>query len=197
MFRHMSRGICLLLLGSSRFRYIYKYSDGICAKTSSLTWYGTKSDSRYGTMAGTLCANTSHFHSLSYFLHFGVSSDGVYHQKWTTHINSNWNGPGYTGQGVDSPLMLYEAILRFLHYFRGCEPRVVFSSYLWDIKRKQEYFYTMNDDVWISEFRTNFTRVLKTVSSLVRTTVEIPYGLTGARVWSTMCHRLFLRPPCV
>ena len=142
-------------------------------------------------MAGTLCANTSHFHSLSYFLHFGVSSDGVYHQKWTTHINSNWNGPGYTGQGVDSPLMLYEAILRFLHYFRGCEPRVVFSSYLWDIKRKQEYFYTMNDDVWISEFRTNFTRVLKTVSSLVRTTVEIPYGLTGARLEHNVSQAIF------
>lgn len=176
--------VCLLLIGSSRYRLLYGASNAVCQPSTTVNWSHSRS-THYQVVGGRRCGDHSRLDALGYFLHYGVAQDryhleGGFH-GYKNHAHVDWNGPGM-GTATDSPnsqLLIFEAVLRFRHEFRGCRHQAVFTSFAWDVLRRRNHFNTMKKKTWLDEFRTNFTTAVRTVASLIDTVVDIPFPMNS------------------
>lgn len=177
---------CLLLIGSSRYRLLYHSSERVCKPIRTVNWTHCRQDA-YEVVGGKLCASHDPLGALAYFLHYGVASD-TYHlvnkvHGYTNHAHLDWNGPGAQDEAhpqPNSPLLVYEAVLRFRHAFPDCRPRAVFTSFVWDIARHRDHFKDANRAEWLYAFKKNFSTALWTVSSLIDVIVDIPFRMDHA-----------------
>ena len=69
------------------------------------------------------------------------------------------------------------AHLRFRHAFTNCRHRAVFTSFAWDIYRRTDHFANTSRTTWLDAFAKNFSTVLRAVSSLIDTVVDVPFRM--------------------
>ena len=112
----------------------------------------------------------------------GVAGD-QYYSHWRSHLHEGWDGHG-DGEGASdlqpregtskqqephSPRLIAEGAARFLSASEklGCKRNVVFSSYIWDIKRFSEQQSTTTPlGEWGTQFEHNYSQIVRSLKVL-------------------------------
>lgn len=155
----------VLLLGDSRSRFLFaEYgprvcrpmscdSSAYCAQATAL-W---PRDNRWSAGAAA-CSSSNNLTRMGYYAHMGVALAPPY-----------WHNPShyhdfFEPNGNQTPPTSLDLMLHAVHEFQQSLPLatpvvVVFSSFMWDLARKWEYFPQQSDDDWLHEYEANLTTV--------------------------------------
>lgn len=160
----------VLLLGDEKDQVVYHQIVGqACSDDDAYKLRWTEPELfNPAVTAGTACRNSSELSALGFLLHYGVSSEGPYHDTafgWKNQSHNGWDGPGWREQDgrveVNSADLIVEAFRRWARHTDPRQPRVVvFASDLWDLYRYREHFALASSPAkWAEDYQKNFTRV--------------------------------------
>jgi hypothetical protein len=154
----------LFLLGDSTGKeFCQKYYSFHCKQNIQIHYEEAKPDSQNQSakldfVSDAWTCDKGLFSVVGYFIHWGVGT-APYHDNYKYHRIPG----GFPGQEVDklnTTLSMMTALSRFIAHTREYSPRlsVVFTSNLWDARRKIDHFDTLSNDIWRGNYTSDFQK---------------------------------------